>query len=105
MAGAIPAWALLAHDSWKESAVGILGGILWMHSSDNVRGARYRYIFYLLRVGPAPIMYYANYWLRLCYTEAPHQIDSLRSAVLTEGQYRWISNSMRAGGPNKHPSM
>jgi len=61
MAGAIPAWALLAHDSWKKSAVGILGGILWMHSSDNVRGARYRYIFYLLRVGAQSIESDARY--------------------------------------------
>ncbi len=52
MAGAIPAWALLAHDSWKKSAVGILAGFRWITSSDNDRGARYRYIFYLLRVGP-----------------------------------------------------
>jgi hypothetical protein len=35
MAGAIPESALLAHDSWKKSAVGILAGFRWITSSDN----------------------------------------------------------------------
>jgi hypothetical protein len=52
MAGAIPDWARLAHDSWKNSAVGILTGIRWTASSNNAWGAHYRYIFNLLRVGP-----------------------------------------------------
>jgi hypothetical protein len=50
MAGAIPDWARLEHDSWKNSAVGILTGIRWTASSDNDWSAHYRYIFYLLRV-------------------------------------------------------